>query len=161
MKKQLITAALTLLACASSMAQTDLSGRYTRTSQTQDGKAFCHDDILIDIDEENTVSYYIGDFSYGPAVQAPMGGKRSYKSSHGEAMSTSNNIDSAQMKGSELVLSTKSKIKVFGVWVGSEEDTVYISKLNSSEIKVVREMSEVGVTGSDASSAECTYRKID
>lgn len=161
MKKQLITAALTLLACASSMAQSDFSGRYTKTSQIQDGKAFCHDDILIEIDQKKNVSYYVGDFSYGPVVQAPMGGQRSYKSSHGEAMSTSHNTDSANMKGSELVLSTNSKIKVFGVWVGSEDDAVYISRLNSSEIKLVREMSEVGLTGSDASTAECTYRKVD
>lgn len=131
-------AALSFQAFASNNIK-DFVGRYDLIEQTVDGDTFCFEKVMIS-HRGNVVDVFREVTSYGPMYSAELNGaSRETSGSHGEAGSSRKGEDTITLKNGVLTASYKGSVRVAGIPVSRESDTLEMTlSPNKKEFNVIR-----------------------
>jgi hypothetical protein len=146
-------AALSFQAFASNNIK-DFVGRYDLIEQSVDGDTFCFEKVMIS-HRGNIVDVFREVTSYGPMFSAELNGApRETSGSHGEAGSSRKGEDTITLKNGVLTASYKGSVRVAGIPVSRESDSLEISLSSDKKgINVTRTTRE----GFSKGKASCRY----
>lgn len=161
MNKLVLASLVAFLPVSSALASSigAIAGSYKLVESKNENGGFCFSDITVKTGEDGTIDLYRNDVPEEPMYSAPLNGERSYKSSHGEAMTTSSNTDSVTAQNGVLIFKTISYVKVLGLPAGRESDAYALKLTDKDTLQAQRKMSAVGVAGVENKSASCVYKR--